>query len=257
MYSRKEKIALLLVAISALITLAGLLIQDPIPQDPAYHNFADKKDAYNIPNILNVLSNLPFLIVGLLGLYNLSIKNSLNIVTTNKLAYFALFLGSALVSFGSGYYHLWPDNQTLVWDRLPMTIAFMGLFSIVISEFISTKIGKQVLIPLLILGVMSVLYWHVTESNGYGDLRYYAMVQFFPILAIPIILVAFNSHFSNISAYWWLLAFYIAAKIFEHYDFEIQALLSVISGHSIKHIAAAIGLYILLRAYENRKEMTP
>ena len=256
MLNRKEKIGLILITISAIITLIGLLIQDPIPQDPAYHNFADKNDAYNIPNILNVLSNLPFLIVGLLGLYYLSIKKTLNIVTLNTSAYFALFIGTALVSFGSGYYHLWPDNQTLVWDRLPMTIAFMGLFSIVISEFISMKIGKLLLIPLLILGVMSVLYWHITESNGYGDLRYYAMVQFFPILAIPIILFAFKSRFSNINAYWWLLTFYIAAKLFEHYDFEVQEQLSIISGHSIKHIAAAIGLYILLRAYENRKELT-
>ena len=206
------------------------------------------------PSILNVLSNLPFILVGLLGLHRLTRINSLNIVSENKLAYMALFFGTTLVTFGSGYYHLWPDNQTLVWDRLPMTIAFMGLFSIVISEYISTRLGKILLIPLLALGLLSVFYWHLTEANGQGDLRFYAFVQFFPILAIPIILLTFKSSFSQTSGYWWLLVAYIAAKVFEHFDTEIHSLLVVVSGHSIKHVAAAIGVYILLRSYESRVE---
>ena len=130
----------------------------------------------------------------------------------------------------------------------------MGLFSIVISEFISVRIGKLLLNPLLALGVCSVFYWHITEANGQGDLRYYAIVQFFPILAIPIILVTFKSLFNQVSAYWWLLAAYIAAKLFEHFDAQVHTLLTIVSGHSIKHVAAAIGVYILLRAYEKRVE---
>ncbi|MFK8026634.1 MAG: ceramidase domain-containing protein [Gammaproteobacteria bacterium] len=249
---KRETIGLLLIAISAIAVLFGLLSRSPIPQDLAYHNFSDSVGLFNIPNILNVLSNLPFLVVGLLGLYKLTSLNSLNVISENKFAYIALFFGTTLVAFGSGYYHVWPDNQTLVWDRLPMTIAFMGLFSIVISEFISIKLGKALLLPLLAAGLFSVFYWHITEANGQGDLRYYAIVQFFPILAIPIILITFKSSFSQISAYWWLLASYIAAKLFEHYDVAVHDMLTVVSGHSIKHVAAAIGVYILLRSYENR-----
>ena len=126
MFTNKEKFGLALVAISAVIVWIVLLGRAPIPQDLAYHNFSDAKDLFYIPNIWNVLSNLPFLIVGILGIYKLNYSHTLNIITDNKQAYFALFFGTALVSFGSGYYHLWPNNQTLVWDRLPMTIAFHG-----------------------------------------------------------------------------------------------------------------------------------
>ncbi len=254
MFTKREKVGLALVTVSAALVFIVLLSRAPIPQNPAYHNFSDRKDLFYIPNIWNVLSNLPFLIVGLLGIYKLNYSNTLTIITDNKQAYFALFFGTALVSFGSSYYHLWPNNQTLVWDRLPMTIAFMGLFSIVISEFMSVRIGKLLLNPLLALGLCSVFYWHITEANGQGDLRYYAIVQFFPILAIPIILITFKSSFNRTSAYWWLLAAYIAAKLFEHFDAQAHSLLVVISGHSIKHIAAAISVYILLRAFENRVE---
>jgi hypothetical protein len=250
----KEKTGVLFIFASAITVLFTLLSRAPIPQDLAYHDFSDSVGLFNIPNILNVLSNLPFLVVGLLGLYKLVSLNSLNIIHENKFAYVALFLGTMLVAFGSGYYHVWPDNQTLVWDRLPMTIAFMGLFSIVISEFISIKLGKILLAPLLTLGLFSVFYWYTTEASDQGDLRFYAMVQFFPMLAIPIILFTFKSSFSQISAYWWLLVAYIAAKVFEHYDAAIHDLLVVISGHSIKHMAAALGVYLLLRSYETRVE---
>ncbi len=235
------------------MVLLVLLRLEPIAQEPAYHIFSDTKEFLRIPNFLNVLSNLPFLIVGLIGIYKLNFSNGLKIVTQNKLGYFALFFGVSLVSLGSVYYHLWPSNQTLVWDRLPITIVSMGLFSIVISEFISVKTGKLLLAPLIILGLFTVFYWHITELRGEGDLRYYAVIQFFPMLAIPIILSAFKPRYSGVSFYWWLLLAYVAAKFFELFDQEIHALLIIISGHSLKHIIAAAGLYILLKSYENRE----
>jgi len=253
MIELKKKIGFGLMVSVGITLILVLVNQDAIPQDPRYHHFSDIQPFLSIPNLLNVISNLPFLFVGLLGLYKLIVKNQLCIDTQNRYAYLALFSGIALVALGSGYYHLWPDNQTLVWDRLPMTIAFMGLISIVVSEFISVKAGKMLLLPLLILGLSSVGYWHVTEINGAGDLRFYVMVQFFPMLAIPIILLTFKSVFSDVSSYWWLMFAYFMAKILEHFDTQIHDFLVVISGHSLKHISAAIGLYILLKSYERRK----
>lgn len=229
-----------------------LLASDPMPQDVKYHSFSDKKQIFSIPNAFNVLSNLPFLIVWLMGIYELSKVNGLNIQTENKYAYYAFFSGVGLISIGSGYYHLWPNNQTLVWDRLPMAIAFMGLFSVVISEFISIKLGKKSLFPLLLVGVFSVLYWVITEMNEVGDMRKYFAVQFFPMLAIPIIILFFKSSFTSVSSYWWLLSAYIIAKLFERFDHQIHEILVIISGHSLKHITAAVGLYILLKSYKVR-----
>lgn len=253
MIELKKKIGFGLMIIVGIILILVLLNQDAIPQDPHYHHFSDIQPFLSIPNLLNVISNIPFLFVGLLGLYKLLVKGQLCIDTQNRYAYVALFSGIALVAFGSGYYHLSPNNQTLVWDRLPMTIAFMGLISIVISEFISVSAGKILLFPLLILGLSSVGYWHVTEMNGTGDLRFYIMVQFFPMLAIPIILLTFTSRLTHSSAYWWLLLAYFIAKILEHFDAQIHDVLVVISGHSLKHISAAVGLYILLNSYAHRK----
>ncbi len=247
----KEKKGLWLIRLIAIFTVSIFLFSNKIPQNIGYHHFSDTKAFISIPNTLNVLSNLPFLIIGIFALYSLFYKNktSYNIVNSNKLAYLTFFLGISLVGFGSSYYHLWPSNNTLVWDRLPMTFAFMGLFSIIIGEYISEKKARLLLFPLLIVGILSVLYWWYSESQGSGDLRYYIVVQFFPIITIPIILLFFKSQYNNKLAYWILLTSYIAAKFFEYFDFEIHQTLIFISGHSIKHIIPCIGIYILLKSY--------
>jgi hypothetical protein len=239
----------LLIVIS-LVVIIGLMFQKPISQDILYHNFEDTNAYLGVFNFWNVVSNLPFFVVGFLGLFHL---NKLKIIAVLKAAYFTLFLGVLLVSFGSGYYHLTPNNQTLVWDRLPMTIAFMALFTIIIGEFISVSLAKKLFYPLLILGLVSVYYWYSTEQNGVGDLRFYVLIQFLPMLLIPVILLTYLSRFNQTTAYWYLLLAYLLAKVFEYYDMEIhQSFGAGISGHPIKHVVAATGMYVLLRSYEKR-----
>jgi len=151
----------------------------------------------------------------------------------------------------SGYYHLNPNNHTLVWDRLPMTIAFMSLFSIIISEFIDQRKGKLLLYPFLVIGIGSVLFWQWSD-----DLRFYALVQFLPIILMPLIIFNYSSKFTKTSGYWWLLLAYVLAKFFEFYDSQVFNLFAgVISGHSIKHIVAALGMYILLSTYLGRSRL--
>ena len=245
----------ILVAFLLLIVMAVFLFVDPIVQDLSYHNFADTREILAISNFWNVLSNVPYFVVGLWALHKLHIKKSLTLLNEINLAYILLFVGVTLVSFGSGYYHLDPNNETLVWDRLPMTIAFMALFSVILSEFVAVNVGKKLLFPLLVLGFASVLYWYVTELSGHGDLRSYALVQFLPILMIPLLLLLFSSSHSHIRGYWLLLICYLLAKVFEHFDAEIYDLLVVISGHSLKHMVSALGLYFLLSSFEKREEL--
>lgn len=223
------------------LAIGVLFIIDPILQDSSYHLFSDQNSCLNINNCWNVLSNLPFLIIGIIGL--LAIKKQ----QQNKLAYLLFFSGVGLVALGSGYYHYNPNNQTLTWDRLPMTIAFMALFSIVLSEFISISLGKKALIPLVLFGLLSILFWVYT-----GDLRPYILVQFYPILAIPIILLCYKSKNHSIFGYWLLILCYGLAKVCEHFDSEIHQILQVISGHSLKHLIAALGIYLWIRSYQKR-----
>jgi hypothetical protein len=248
----KEKFGIALIIAIVISAVTGMLLQAPIAQDVSYHLFTDSRTIGAVSNFWNVVSNIPFLLVGILGLYRLTIPGGLVILHEIKIAYALLFLGAALVALGSGYYHLWPDNRTLVWDRLPMTIAFMSLFVIIISEFISVRIGKGMLVPLLLAGITSVVYWHMSEGWGEGDLRFYALVQFTPMLVIPVILICFRSRYTGVAAYWWLLLAYIASKLFEHFDVGVYEALGFISGHSLKHIAAALGLYVLLASYRGR-----
>lgn len=248
-----EKCGLITLTLVGISTLLTFFLFDRVPQDAGYHSFSDVKTYFSIPNTLNVLSNIPFLFVGISGLLSLrkSIRPAL-IVESNLLAYRILFFGVALTGVGSSYYHLSPSNETLVWDRLPMTLAFMALYSIIISEFVSEEKGKSLLFPLVFFGLCSVLYWWYTEQHEVGDLRYYAVVQFFPIFTIPIILLFFKSKYTSASGYWVLLGFYIIAKLFEHFDTQVHQSLMFVSGHSIKHVLPAIGLYILMENYRSR-----
>jgi hypothetical protein len=227
---------ILVISLAAIIAAANV---DPVPQDPLYHVFADQRAMLGVPNFLNVVSNLPFLIFGILGWRVIS-SDPETIRSETKLAWAIFFFGIALTAFGSGYFHLQPDNDTLVWDRLPMTIGFMSLVSIIVAEYFSQQLGRRLLVPLLLAGAGSVAYWAWTESSGAGDLRPYALVQFLPILLIPLIIVL-NKSRSDLGRYvWWMIGFYVAAKIAEQLDVQLFALGGVISGHSLKHLLASL-----------------
>lgn len=233
-----------------------VLVQGPIAQSSEYHNFIDRRAFLSISNFFNVLSNLPFIIVGLMGIYSLLFAGNVTILDELKVAYLFLFLGLLLTGVGSSYYHLSPSNQTLVWDRLPMTLAFMALITVIIGEYISLNIGKRLLYPLLMLGSASVLYWYFTEINGVGDLRFYILVQFLPLIAIPLILLLMKPTFSHGNRYWWLLLAYVLAKFLEHFDGIVFDVLSVVSGHTLKHLMAALGMLLLLHGYKKRNKMS-
>ena len=242
---KKETIGYIVLAILALLALIGMLKSSPIEQSQTYHNFSDSRMFINVPNFCDVISNLPFLIVGFLGLYKLKS------IAKAKTQYLMFFLGISLVSIGSAYYHLTPNDNTLIWDRLPMTIAFMALLSIVISEFISEKKGRLILFSLLITGLLSVLYWVISN-----DLRFYLLVQFYPMLAIPVILIFFKSNYNLTIGYWLLLLAYVIAKIFEHFDDQTLSFIGLISGHTLKHLFASLGLFVLLYTYVKRRKTT-
>jgi hypothetical protein len=164
-----------------LAALVGIMVVvtafvPPVPQDPAYHHFADARPALGVPNFLNVVSNLAFLVVGALGLGFLARDarrggGAAFGGPAERRPYWPFFTGVTLTAVGSGYYHWQPDNGALFWDRLPMTLAFMALLASVIGERISGRVGARLLWPLLLVGGLSALYWHVTEQRGAGTLR--------------------------------------------------------------------------------------
>jgi hypothetical protein len=141
----------------AVVAAGILLLLPPIPQDLRYHEFADQRTVWGIPNFWNVVSNLAFLLVALWGLQALRSPAAF-LERWERAAYCILLAGVALVAAGSAYYHLRPDNGTLFWDRLPMTVVFMSLLAATIGERIGADAGRLLLLPLLALGVASVVY---------------------------------------------------------------------------------------------------
>jgi hypothetical protein len=255
MNTSREKVGYAAIVLISIASIIVMMMVGPIAQDTGYHQFADQRMILGIPNFWNVMSNLPFLIVGLMGLSSLLRSGRIQFIAELKPAYVLFFAGVALVNFGSGYYHLNPGNETLVWDRLPMTFAFMALFAVIIAEFASVKISRFTLWPLVVFGAFSVFYWHFTETAGRGDLRLYLLVQFLPMLLIPLSLLLFKPRFTLTSGYWALLLAYLLAKVFEYYDKGLFESLGFISGHSLKHIVAALGVFVLLWAYRNRERL--
>ena len=237
------KATLLLVA--GLVIIVAVALLEPIPQDPLYHRFSDTRQLGDLPNFMNVLSNLPFLVVGALGLrYVITHDDAL--MPGTKLAWLIFFFGIALTAFGSGYYHLQPGNDPLVWDRLSMTIGFMSLVAIIIAEYHSPSLGRKLLPLLLIVGLASVMYWSYTEMLGRGDLRPYIIVQFLPIVLIPLVISLHRFRSTLGRSLWWMIGFYVASKIAEFYDTNIYDVGGIISGHSVKHLIAALAPASLL-----------
>ena len=245
----KTKIVLPLII---LIIIAVVVWVKPIPQDLNYHLFADVLSQMGIANFWNVMSNLPFVVFGLLGLWSL-LKDQLQINTDFKAFYWVFFVGIVFVGLGSSWYHLNPNNHTLVWDRLPMTVAFMAFFTVILAEHVNELLGKRLLWPLIILGLLSIIYWQYSESVGAGDLRWYALVQFLPLIMMPFIFVLYPKPYSHSHLLWVFLGWYVMAKLLEHFDAQIFQALSVISGHSLKHMAAALGVFFYWRYLRIRK----
>ena len=241
-----------LILLSAVLITAVFFI-DPIPQDQSYYAFADTRTILGVPNFWNVLSNFPFLLVGGAGLYYSSSKNRAGMSPDLRVAYLVFFAGIFLTGFGSAYFHFAPSNETLVWDRLPMTIGFMGLVTIIIGEHISLTAAKRMLVPLLIIGAGSVVFWALTELRGAGDLRPYAIVQFLPMLLIPLILLMYRSIYDNVDFLWFVIVLYAFSKLFEYFDYATFELGHVISGHSIKHVVASIAPLVFLYGVHNRR----
>lgn len=235
-----------------LISVIAASLLPAIAQDPSYHLFSDSVTLWGIPHFWNTVSNLPFLYVGAMGYIKLN-QSKLNVSNELSLALRIFYAGVFFVGVGSGYYHLNPNNVTLVWDRLPMTIGFMALFSVVIAEYISIKTAKALLPPLIFAGVLSVAYWYISESNHQGDLRPYALVQFLPMLVIPVILLSYKHPFEHAKGYWLLIACYGMAKVLEHFDPQIHSALAIMSGHALKHAIAALGIGLFTFHLETRR----
>ena len=247
-----------MIAITIVLGVVDFLLPR-IPQPRSYHLFADTRGLAGIPNFGDVVSNAGFAIVGVWGLTFLlrldTGRRSQHFVDGRELWFYRIiFAGMLLTAFGSSYYHLQPDNARLVWDRLPMTIVFMALVGGLIAERISLRVGLWLLPLLLLIGAGSVLQWYWSEVRGVGDLRFYATVQAYAVLFLLLALLL-PARYTRSSDYLVIAGFYVIAKLLETYDRAVFRALHVVSGHTLKHIAAALAGYWILRMLQRRRPL--
>ncbi|CAJ1938199.1 unnamed protein product [Sphenostylis stenocarpa] len=256
---RKCTVQALLLALAFFLLL--ILLTPSIPQPQRYHHFADNRNFFGIPNALNVISNLPFMVIGLIGLVLCHRRNHFNISLEGELwGWKCFYAGVTSVAFGSSYYHLHPDDAGLLWDRIPMTVAFASLMAILIIERIDAKMGTNAIVPLIMVGIMSNLYWRqgyffipfictirlVQDLKFFGDIRLYVLAQIASCIAIPLMATLLPPMYTH-STYWlWASGFYLLAMLQETTDRVIYVLtFRIVSGHTLKHLSAAMVPIIL------------
>jgi hypothetical protein len=240
-------------ALAIVLGIAALLVpRADLP--PSYHHFADQRGWLGIPHFADVASNIVFLIAGSWGLAFLSRKSSLGqfVDARERWPYLVVFLGLLLTAFGSAYYHLAPDNDRLVLDRVPMTIVFMPLVSALIAERVNLKLGLWFLPILTAVGIGSVIQWHWTALHGAGDLRFFGAVQLYAVLALfaALLLPPRYTHGSDLLV---VAGLYVLAKICETADRQIFSIGHIVSGHTLKHLAAGAAGYWILRMLQKRQ----
>lgn len=224
------------------VTLAAALVaHGPVAQFAHYHEFADQSVLLGVPHAADVLSNLAFAAVAVWGLVR---------VRPLRRGYLLFLSALLLTAFGSGLYHLAPDDARLVWDRLPIALACAGLLSAVRTECVSALHEKRDVLLLAMFAVFSVGWWKFSA----GDLRPYLLLQMLPLVLIPLWQWIYRAPRRDRIAFALGLALYAVAKVAELYDHQVLAALGVISGHTIKHLLAAGAAAIIVGRLTERRQ---
>ena len=248
-------IVFILVGLAAIAAVLFFVVP-PIVQFPWYHDFADQRLLLGIPNFWNVISNLPFLIVGMWEMWYVVSNRFTDGVPdlTERWMYLFFFFTVALTGIGSAYYHLEPNNDRLVWDRLPLAMMFMALFAIIIAERFSHYAGTWLFLPVVVLGAATVFYWHLSETWGRGrspslsidtNLSCRCHTDYFYSSVRPL------TH--KTEKLYAAMAWYAGAKLIEFLDKDLYSFGQILSGHTLKHIGAAASCYLVLSWIRQRR----
>jgi hypothetical protein len=249
-----RSIRLSLLFATAFVGLFVLRQEPPIAIGPNYHVFADQRPMLGIGNAFNVLSNVPFTVVGLWGVSWLQSRQSRPsfVLEAERLPYFIFFAGVLFTGMGSLWYHLAPSDARLPWDLLPMTCSFMSMTAIVIQERVNVRVGLWLTGPLVLAGIASVGLWQFTR-----DYRFYLFVQLFPPVLLAVIVALFRPRYTQTRFLVIAFLLFVLAKAMELTDDEIYSVGGVVSGHSLKHVTAAGACACILRMLKQRHIQDP
>jgi hypothetical protein len=232
-------------------------------QAASFHLFADTRGWLGVPNFLDVVTNVPFAVAGVLGLVHLgrrvcreragALGGGTPLLRVDRVCLGAVFLGLTCTSIGSAYYHLAPGNERLFWDRLPMILTFVSVLATLIAERVSPKTAAWLLGPMLLAAGASLVYWRQTEAIGQGDLRAYFLVEGVTLASAVLVVALYRARYLPTGWLVLALACHGAAIVFEQLDRAVWSMwgplgVEVVSGHTIKHLCAGAGAMVLVLA---------
>lgn len=235
-----------------LLWIVACLLLPPVSQPQAYHAFADTRAFAGIPNFWNVVSNAAILLVGLLGLHAVT-RHGQRFVTSNEAwPYACFFAATVLVALGSTYYHLAPDDARLLWDRLPIALATVALPIALFADHAGPKVALPLLLPALLAGAVSALYWRLSALQGQDNLVPYLLLQLLALGAV-VLLASRPGRYTRVSDWWIVIGIYVLARLAEVLDAAIYRAGGVLSGHTLKHFVAALAAFWVLRMIRLRR----
>ncbi|WKA25815.1 hypothetical protein [Bradyrhizobium roseum] len=217
--------------------IALLALHGRIAHPAHYHDFADHSSAFGIPHAGDVLSNAGFALVAIWGWLSLRPHRASAPLRAGWPGYRLFLIGLLLTAFGSAFYHLAPDNISLIWDMLAIALVCAGLIAGVRGDTLGSNSGPEV-IALALYAVASVAWWAITDVNGAADLRPYLLLQGLALILIPLWQAIHRAPRADRIAFGTAMALYILAKLAEMFDHEIAAALGVVTGHTLKHLIA-------------------
>jgi hypothetical protein len=231
-----------LLALAILLTLVGPALH----QAHSYHEFADQRTWAGIPCAANVLSNLAFLLVALLGLRKLALL----LRGQQRQAATVFFVGLALTAMGSSWYHLAPSAAGLYLDRLSMVPTFAGLLGLAVGARISRRAGHWATLLSAVAGVLGLAALHLQNS-----LWPWSVYQAGGMLVVLWCATRAEAHMHDAVPVklFWVIGLYFIAKILELADFSMFSLLGhSISCHSLKHLLAALAAWPVVAAIQRK-----
>ncbi|MSR74946.1 MAG: hypothetical protein EXS14_05710 [Planctomycetes bacterium] len=235
-----------LAAGTALLCALLVVLLPAVPQDPGYHSFHATASCCGLSHAELVLTNLPFLWVGIAALFALLSPSRSSLTRAEALPWIVATLGIVATGLGSAWYHASPCTERLFWDRLPMTVAFAGLLAAAIAERLGPRCGTYALVALLLIDPATVFWWKHTEALGVGNLVPYALAQFLPLILMPVLMALTPRRTTGLLAWIGAVVLYALAKLLEQADGSLGHTL-VLSGHGWKHVLAALSCAALLQ----------
>lgn len=235
----------LLLAVLVLITAA--IFGPSVAQSAHHHDFADRRVWGSVPFAMDVLSNLPFALWGVLGLGAVVSLSRQGKPLSGQLALAAVFFGGLLLTAAaSAWYHWLPNDGGLALDRLGMTVAFAGLLGLAAAGRVSLRAGWSLAASILVLGSFSIWVW-ATSANVLP----WALLQFGG-MAMVVCLAFVKALLGALPVRWGVvIAIYALAKLAEVADHQIYDLTShLVSGHSLKHVVASLAAWPVLAALQ-------